>query len=101
MNKTAVVTALRQMLTTAQNKLDVMVKPDVVYAELMRSRQNLCNNINNQVTNRKDLLSLMIVVNKVHINPTAQGDSKRLAFAIRECLLKLPSIVEEYANKRK
>lgn len=100
MKKVNVIISLRQMLNTANDKLNLMVKPDVVLKEYNTSRNNLCRTIEAQVTNRKELLGLMIIVNKTHINATLQGNASLLRNVINGVIRSLPSVVDSAHAKK-
>lgn len=101
MEKITVVKAFRQLMTSCIDQLEKDgVKPQVVYKSYITNRNNLLSLIDG-VTNRKEHLSLMVIVNKVYINPTMQSSTELLVKEFKKVLGKLPSAVNSFKDTNK
>lgn len=96
MEKIALVIAFRQLVNSSIEKLTTGgVKPEVVYAEFIKSRNNILIGVNG-VTNRKEHLALMQIANKVYVNPTTRSNVTLLKKEFEKCLRNLPSAVNNF-----
>lgn len=101
MEKTTVVIAFRQLVTSCIDQLEKDgVKPEVIYKNFMERKNNILMSING-VTNRKEHLALMIISNKVYVNPTTRSNKDLLVKEFKKVLTKLPSAVNGFKDTNK
>ncbi len=96
MEKITLVRMFRQLLVSSIDKLGAGgMKPEAVYREFIARKANILENVH-ATTNRKEHLALMLIANKVYVNPTKKGSSELLKKEFEMCLNKLPSVVNGF-----
>lgn len=101
MDKINVVKAFRQLVNSCIDQLEKDgVLPNVVYKNYLERRNNILSLIN-VVTNRKEHLALMVIANKVYVNPTTQANKELLVKEFKKSLAKLPSAVNGFKDLNK
>lgn len=90
MEKKQLVISMRQLVDSAIDKIDKGgYKPEVVYKEF-NERKNAIITLVNNTTNRREHLALMVILNKVYVNPTTRNNAELLRKEFIKVKGKLP-----------
>lgn len=90
MEKRQLVISIKKLLNSSIDKLDKDgYKAETVYREFNERKNALLDLVNN-TTNRREHLALMVILNKVYVNPTTRNSVELLRKEFVKVLAKMP-----------